>query len=322
MNKLLKLREWLTLSETAEYLTLVLSETVLEKDLYRLALDGHLRLSFDFVNKAKAIKGKIVGEDEIEFYEIDNSKTGDSRKDAFRSMVHGRLDGAIKSLSIDGDRFINLEEKVQTIDGIWDLMMIGNEQLDIEHAYQNLTDGPEVTLININGAFVEKDGIACEIQESYDLSRDQMNSIVRKKDLEIHIAKNNIADDEKEKLWEKFEEDQKKHLDDRASRPFEKVYYPAAKLPDDGVLVVRMTAIMDFLSSLGEGIEKPLSTKERNTMLVIIAALCKGASIDYTKKGIASAIELLTESIGAPITDDTIRNVLKQISEAVDSRSK
>lgn len=68
--------------------------------------------------------------------------------------------------------------------------------------------------------------------------------------------------------------------------------------------------------------EKSLSTKERHTMLVIIAALCKEVNIDYNQRGVASAIQLLTENIGSPITDDTIRSVLKQITEAVDIRSK
>lgn len=68
--------------------------------------------------------------------------------------------------------------------------------------------------------------------------------------------------------------------------------------------------------------EKSLSTKERHTLLVIIAALCKEANIDYSQRGVASAIQNLTENIGSPITDDTIRSVLKQINEAVDVRSK
>jgi len=68
--------------------------------------------------------------------------------------------------------------------------------------------------------------------------------------------------------------------------------------------------------------EKLLSTKERHTMLVIIAALCKEANIDYRQRGVANAIQHLTENIGSPVTDDTIRSVLKQINEAVDVRSK
>jgi len=68
--------------------------------------------------------------------------------------------------------------------------------------------------------------------------------------------------------------------------------------------------------------EKPVSSKERNTLLVIIAALCKETNIDYNQRGVAGAIQHLTEIIGSPITDDTIRSVLKQIGEAVDARSK
>ena len=71
-----------------------------------------------------------------------------------------------------------------------------------------------------------------------------------------------------------------------------------------------------------EALKKSLSTKERNTLLVIIAALCKETGIDHTQRGVACAIQNLTENIGSPITDDTIRNVLKQINEAVDIRSK
>ncbi len=76
------------------------------------------------------------------------------------------------------------------------------------------------------------------------------------------------------------------------------------------------------LSALVESAEKQLSTNERNTLLVLIAALCKQANIDYNKAGISSALAAATDEIGAPITDDTIRKILKQIPLAVESRSK
>ena len=71
-----------------------------------------------------------------------------------------------------------------------------------------------------------------------------------------------------------------------------------------------------------DDLNKSLSTKARHTMLVIIAALCKEANIDYSQRGVANTIQYLTENIGSPVTDDTIRSVLKQINEAVDVRSK
>lgn len=311
----MKLREWLTINETAEHLTLVLGETVLEKDIYRFVLDGHLRLSVDFINHAYVKKGKIVGLDDEEWFEAISNMfpTKSVEEDTHKIM---------KSDSIEGESFITFEDEVQVVDGIWDLMMIGSEELDIEHAYQSLTGGPEVTLVCMEGPFVERNGTVCQVQQSNDENPYQLGSLAKKKEIEIFLANNSIGVEEEKKIWEEFEKDRKNYLATRDLNPRESDYYPADTLPDDGVLVVKMTAIMNFLSSLGESNERPIKTKERHTLLIIIAALCKEAKIDYKQRGIANAIQHLTESIGAPVTDDTIRSVLNQIEQALDSRSK
>ncbi len=60
MRKLLKLKEWLTVSDAARHLSILFGEEVSEADVLRLALDGHLTLSVDFVNHASARCGPIV----------------------------------------------------------------------------------------------------------------------------------------------------------------------------------------------------------------------------------------------------------------------
>ena len=66
--------------------------------------------------------------------------------------------------NIDGERFLNLHEEVVTIEGVYDLPMIGGERLDIEHAYQSLTNGPDVTLECLEGVFVGRpDGTMCQL---------------------------------------------------------------------------------------------------------------------------------------------------------------
>lgn len=81
--------------------------------------------------------------------------------------------------------------------------------------------------------------------------------------------------------------------------------------------------IKQELNSIKQKIENnPLTPKERNTLLVLIGALCKDANINYNQRGIAVSIEKMTEILGAPVTDDTIRNILKQIDDAVSLRSK
>lgn len=74
--------------------------------------------------------------------------------------------------------------------------------------------------------------------------------------------------------------------------------------------------------SKGKLLSETLGSKERNTLLVVIAALCNELGIDWSKKGIASAIQHATEKIGAPVTDDTIRKVVDQIEPALERRRK
>ena len=60
MKKIYKLREWLTTDETAGHLSMVLGEEVSVADILRLALDGHLTLSINLVNHARARLGRVV----------------------------------------------------------------------------------------------------------------------------------------------------------------------------------------------------------------------------------------------------------------------
>lgn len=68
--------------------------------------------------------------------------------------------------------------------------------------------------------------------------------------------------------------------------------------------------------------DKPLTTKERRTLLTIIAALCDYSAIKHQERGAASQIAKLTEAIGAPVTDDTVRTVLARVSDALEARMK
>ena len=69
--------------------------------------------------------------------------------------------------------------------------------------------------------------------------------------------------------------------------------------------------------------EKPLSTNERNTLLVIIAALCREAKIDYTKPAKAAGMILHTaDGMGLKIGETTIERHLKKIPDALETRMK
>lgn len=69
--------------------------------------------------------------------------------------------------------------------------------------------------------------------------------------------------------------------------------------------------------------DKPLASKERNTLLIIIAALAAEAKIDLTKPSKAGeTIAHLTEKIGAPVDHATIEGKIKLMKNALESRAK
>lgn len=65
---------------------------------------------------------------------------------------------------------------------------------------------------------------------------------------------------------------------------------------------------------------KPLQTKERNSLLTIIAALCDYSDIKHQDRGVAQRIMAMTDEIGAHVDDETILSALKQIPAALEAR--
>jgi hypothetical protein len=69
--------------------------------------------------------------------------------------------------------------------------------------------------------------------------------------------------------------------------------------------------------------EKALTTRERDTLLTIIAVLCKEAKIDYTKPAKAAGmIQSTAATMGVAIGETTIEGHLKKIHYALATRMK
>ena len=319
MGKLFKLREWLTLDEAAAHISNVLGESATVADLYRFALDGYLTLSVDFVNHASARKGKWLKKEQVEFKLIENDLFSGEKLDIPFSMP------ANCEVRVSEDDWIFLEKPVVSINGVWDLPMVGAEQLDIEHNYQQLTSGLEVTLTTLDGVFVQQGDVVCQLQANFDNNEYQKGSKAQQKVMERFFSTNDVAEDEANELRAKYKEDREDYLKSRKNKPIEDNYYPAGGLGEqDFVLVIRTEEVTRFIQSLEDTsvLDKTLKSKERNSLLVLIGALCKEVNIDPNKRGVAPALVEMTEILGAPLTDDTIRKILKQIEEAVALRNK
>lgn len=257
MGKLFNLKEWLTVADAARHLSIAFGEDVTEADVLRLALDKRLRLSVYFVNHAKARGGKVARYTEAELVAaIQAGKFPDDLewmkfpKD-FSAAMRGESGGEevthLMSLRIDDDRYFTLGDNVITLQGVWDLPMVGNERLDVEHQYQNMTDGPAVTLQGLDGAFVEgQDGQIFQLQESYDRNEYMDGSSAQLENLKQHIALNDIQDDEAQSLLSQHKGKRNQFLEKMRVRPDKENYYPAGGLPEDAVIVVRTEALREF----------------------------------------------------------------------------
>ena len=248
-------------------------EPVSEADVLQLGLDGHLKLSVNFVNGAVARYGKVVNIYQAKMYIMPSERSNFTIADTMRCMENtvtlkdelseevkkGLQDKtlvySVKGISIRDNEVLELEDEsilLSELTGVYDIPMLGGERLDIEHKYQMLTNGAEVTSSFLDGAFVvSQDGKWCQLQ--------------------THFDDNRYANSEKQKK-------------ERAKKPLyhPSNYFPSGGLPEDSVLVVRTSELTEFESRISDTSENPELTdqvdsgrrnQQHDIILAIIAAL-------------------------------------------------
>lgn len=156
-SKLVKLREWLELPDAAKYLSAVWGENVTEADVLRLGLEGVLTISIHLVNQGKGRAADIIPVESVQWKELPH---------LFESNVMMRIPDS-EIFSDTHAMRLRDTERAEILEGVFDLPMIGAEQLVIEHAYQELTGGPSVELIQLAGCFVQRDGRTYQLLERF-----------------------------------------------------------------------------------------------------------------------------------------------------------
>lgn len=283
--KLYQLKQWLTIEETARHFSTLFSEPVSEADVLRLGLDRRLTLSVNFVNDAYGRIGNIVHANPGIYKHFEHPY---SSSDWMSAPLWSLYCGA-HGLEVSEDSELQFNPWIRILHGVYDLFMLGAEAIDIENRWQVLTGGPAISKRNRIGVLVgTPQGEFCEVQIYTPIS----------------------GSDDKPRGY----------LLNRAN------FSPAEKLPDDAMLVVRTRAIAEFEAGLrqhGSPQEKPLSTTERSTLLIIIAALAEQAKIPISRPSkAADLIADMTQRLGAPVSKRSIEEKLKLINDAIQSRAK
>jgi hypothetical protein len=215
---------------------------------------------------------------------------GEEKPSFWNELTFDPSTGEVKfrhdGLLLDESRSISFVGKMPTLlDGVWDLTMLGHEKLEIEQRYQISTGGPEVDMRTRDDLLDHP--IVCREDGTY---------------CQIHE-------------W----------LND-SERYYPAGYHPANCLPAGSVIVVRTSALLDLeaqLDELDQKAKKPLEQRERDTLLVIIAALAKLAKIDVKKPAAAGAtIESEADRLGVEVSSRSIQDHLNRIPEALERRRK
>ncbi|VTU36841.1 hypothetical protein H6CHR_04808 [Variovorax sp. PBL-H6] len=213
----------------------------------------------------------------------------------------------VQGIPFNGTDLLVFEDRVVNINGIFDLPMIAGEIYDCHHKLQKLTGGPLVLKEDVRGAFVRSPSTG----RYYQLLR------------YMHGAGEEISMHDAQRQFDKW---------DWKGRLFDDVIMEAyverggtlqSKPSRNDVFVVRRTALQAFVGSLLPPTEKPIGTKERDTLLTIIAALAKEAKIDIAKPSkAASLIQGMADQLGAPVSKRAIEEHLKSVPAAIAGRSR
>lgn len=330
MSKLFKIKDFLTIEEAALHLSDVLEETVSLATLYQLIADKKLTLSVRLINQAYALKGQIFECNEGDLVEFKSElTTGKALEQPYFDYVTDD-----NSIPIRPNKQFVYDIKAHLVDGIWDLAMIGEESLKVEHLYQNEVNGPESILTDTWGFYLKQGEVVCRlitksqekvadvreaIYDGYefwaglrDLSVDGFMSLIEERGTEI------LSEDEREAL------DYLNHLADLPDDSL-KFFEDSRSLEENSCqLVIKTDELTRLIQSLDMELDQPsqkdkLLLKEHTTFLLLLYILLKEQSIDPYKRGMASPIRLMTENAGYPLSQNTIRNVLGQICNELDS---
>lgn len=135
----LSLKTWLPLLDAARHLSKEFRQDVTEADVLRLGLDGHLRLSFNFVNPTPAVLGSITSV-ETGFAVAFPIWYGGTKTVRLPPSIADGLPSTTEDKVFQGDFGI----EIQFLKGVWDLLLIQDGPQAVEAVYQEMTGGPEV----------------------------------------------------------------------------------------------------------------------------------------------------------------------------------
>ena len=298
MNKLLKLKQYLSIYDSADYLSATLEETVSVADIYELSLEGHLTISIRLTNQAYAKKVDLAPE-----LELTNSE------ERFGSVQANEVD-----------------EKVHIFNGLYDLAMIGEELFELRKLYQREVEGDSPVLSELSGFYVKHEGCIYKLLDSLPVTKSEESQISKEARLESLLKSKGLTSqsqfDDPLTVFDNLSINEIEQVAELIS-PFNDIENNSSISLDrhSYQLVLKTTELQRFISQISSpsasdvSEEKPIHPPEKRSYLKLISMFFKQHGFDLAKKGNTTALSTMLEQAGLSLCDNTVRKILREVEE-------
>ena len=298
MNKLLKLKKYLSINDSADYLSATLEEKVSIADIYELSLEGHLAISIRLTNQAYAKKVSLVPELQL--------MDSEERVEPVQAQ--------------------EVDEQVHIFNGIYDLAMIGEEKFEVRKLYENEIQRDSPILSELSGFYVEHKGSIYKLLESLPVSNSEESQISKEARIESLLKSkgltsqhhygdpltvfNSLSVNEIEQVAELVDP----FSDGENSSPIQLDRHSYQ-------FVLKTTELHRFISSInnpsssGISEEKPIHPPEKRSYLKFISVLLNELKIKPTQKGISTSLRFMIDGMGISLCNNTVRKILSEVED-------
>jgi hypothetical protein len=263
MNRLQQLRSWFSLDEVAQRLSLIYGVTVSAADVIRACLDGVLTLSVRFLTPTKARPGfqitdgpsNFVVENDESLPCDENSGTPCTGEGVFLATLNPSIEESEFAPLEEGRDFdgigLVIEKHVVAVNGIHDVLLVGDALHIVERKYQAMIGGPEVTREFDQGIYVKgDDGAIYQLQENFDVNVFDARRQKEAARLRQYIDDNNMTSDQAKEYIKGLGRSRQVRRHMRKKTITMQKYMPACRFPPDSSFVVRAESVANFIAKL------------------------------------------------------------------------
>lgn len=298
MNKLLKLKQYLSINDSADYLSATLEEKVSVADIYELSLEGHLAISIRLTNQAYAKKVYLAPE-----LELTNSE------EPF---------GAVQANVVD--------DHVHIFNGLYDLAMIGEERFELRKLYQREVEGDIPVLSELSGFYVKHESCIYKLLESLPVTKSEGSQISKEARLESLLKSKGLTSqsqfDDPLTIFENLSVNEIEQVAELISPFNDGVNNSSIPLDRHSYqLVLKTTELQSLISQINNSSvsdiseEKPIHPPEKRSYLKLISMFLKQHGFDLAQRGNTTALSTMLEQADLSLCDNTVRKILSEVED-------